>query len=137
MKLKTLLFTALLAVTGAAFGATPPPPAATGMGPAGKHQGPCEKDPSKCAADAAKFDNWCTANAQKCTNLKAWAEKRIEFCQANAQKCQEHREQMMQRHEEICQQDPSKPHCHAMRANHQPNDNEEPSDDEALPPPPA
>jgi hypothetical protein len=97
--------------------------------------GPCEKDPSKCQADAAKFDNWCAANAQKCTTLKAWAEKRIERCEANKPKCEEMKQKMMQRHQEICQQDPSKPHCHAMRANNQPGDNEDPN--EMPPPPPA
>jgi hypothetical protein len=136
MKLRTLMFASLLALTGAAFGATPPPAAGTGMGPGSHHLGPCEKDPSKCQAEAAKFDSWCTANAEKCTALKAWAVKRAEYCEANAQKCEEHRQKMMQRHEELCQQDPSKPHCHAMRANNQPNDNES-TDDQAPPPPPA
>lgn len=129
MKLRTLMFTALLAVTGAAFGATPPPPASTAMGP-DHHQGPCEKDPSKCQADAAKFDQWCSANADKCTNLKAWAERRREACEKNADKCKERMEKM---HE----------HMKEMRAEKQggqpgPSDNngpnDEPGDDQAPPP---
>ncbi len=131
MTLRTLLLTTLLALSGAAIGATPPPPPATGVSPMVKHQGPCEKDPAKCQAEAAKFDQWCSANADKCNALKAWAEKRREMCEANAPKCQEMREKMKQRHAEICQQDPSKPHCHAIRANKQPGDNEEPADEPA------
>jgi hypothetical protein len=136
MKLRTLLFTALLGLAGTAFAATPPPASSTGMGPTGKHQGPCEKDPSKCQAEAAKFDTWCSANADKCNGLKAWAEKRREYCEANAQKCEEHRQKMMQRHEELCQQDPSKPHCHAMRANNQPGPNDNDESPDQMPPPP-
>ena len=131
MKLKTFLFTALLALAGSAFAATPPPPAGTSAGP-GTHMGPCEKDPSKCQADAAKFDNWCSANADKCVKLKAWAEVRREKCEANPQKCKERMEKM---HE----------HMKEMRAEKQgsqpgPNDNngsnDEPGDDQAPPPPP-
>lgn len=94
MKLKMFLFTALLALAGSAFAASPPPPAGTGANPT--HMGPCEKDPSKCQADAAKFDNWCSANADKCVKLKAWAEVRREKCEANPQKCEERRHRMME-----------------------------------------
>ncbi|HEY1773362.1 MAG TPA: hypothetical protein VGH91_09245 [Gammaproteobacteria bacterium] len=134
MKLRTLLFTALLALAGSVFGATPPPAAGTGVGPGSAHQGPCEKDPAKCQADAAKFDQWCQANAQKCMNLKSWAEKRIERCEKDPQKCEEMKQKMQQAHQQICQTDPSKPHCHALRANHQPNDNDQ-TDDQPPPPP--
>jgi hypothetical protein len=134
MKLRIVIFTALLALAGSAFAATPAPSASTGMAPGDKHMGPCEKDPAQCKADAAKFDQWCSANAEKCTNLKAWAEKRREFCEKNAQKCEEMKEKMKEHHDEMCKQDPSKPHCHAMRANQQPGDNDQP-DDQAPPPP--
>jgi hypothetical protein len=98
------------------------------------HRGPCEKDKAKCQADAAKFDQWCSGNADKCNALKAWAEKRREYCEANAQKCEEMKEKMQERHDEMCQQDPSKPHCHAIKANNQPNDNEDEGGQEPPPP---
>lgn len=137
MRLQTLLFASLLALAGTAFADTPPPSAATGMGPGAKHMGPCEKDPAKCEADAAKFDQWCQANQQKCTDLKAWAEHRREACEKDKPKCEEMREKMEARHAQICKQDPSMPHCHAIRANHQPGDDTDDSGDQAPPPPPS
>lgn len=136
MKLRTTLFAALLALAGTAFAANPPPPPATGVGPGTGHERPCQKDPAKCQAEAAKFDQWCSANADKCTDLKAWAVRRAEYCKANAQKCEEHRQKMEERRAQFCQQDPSRPHCHAIVANHQPGDDDQ-SDDQAPPPPPA
>ena len=114
MKLKMFLFTALLALAGSAFAADPAPSASTGMG---AHMGPCEKDAAKCQADAAKFDQWCSANAQKCTSLKAWAEKRIERCEANKQKCEERMERMHKMHERMkamCAKNPDDEHCKMM-----------------------
>lgn len=135
MKLKTLLFTTLLALAGSAFGATPAPSTSTG---AGAHMGLCKKDPAKCQAAAAKFDQWCSANAEKCTDLKAWAEKRREFCEANKPKCEEHRHRMMEHMKEWCAKNPDEEHCkkHAMKAD-EPGQGDEPSDDQQEPPPPA
>lgn len=93
MKIQTLLFTALLGLaTSAAFGATPAPATDTNGGAPGPH-GLCAKSPDQCTQLAAKFDEWCQANAQKCTNLKAHIEKRREYCEQNQQKCKA----MMQR----------------------------------------
>jgi hypothetical protein len=114
MKLKFVFFAALLALTGSAFGATPPPPASTGMGPTAKHQGPCERDPSQCQAEAAKFDNWCQANADKCVRLKAWAEKRREFCEANKPKCEKMRQKMHEHMKKFCASNPDDEHCKMM-----------------------
>jgi len=129
MTLRTTLFAALLALSGAAIGATPPPSPATGAGPGTGHERPCQRDPAKCQAEAAKFDQWCSANAEKCTDLKAWAVRRAEYCKANAQKCEEHRERMRERREE----------CRDMK-NGKPMADEpggQPSDDQQEPPPPA
>jgi hypothetical protein len=114
MTLRTILFAALLAISGAAISANPPPSATTGVGPGSHHMGPCEKDPSQCQADAAKFDNWCTANADKCTALKAWAVKRAEYCQANAQKCKERMQKMHEHMKKYCASNPDDEHCQKM-----------------------
>jgi hypothetical protein len=143
MKIQTLAFATVLALASTAF-AAPIPIGATSSSPESSaypharepHLRACEKDASKCQADAAKFDSWCSANADKCTELKAWVVKRAEYCKANAQKCEEHRQQMEERRAQFCQQDPSKPHCTAMRANKQPGDDDQ-SDDQMPPPPPS
>lgn len=84
MKIQTLLFTALLGLAcSAAFGDTPAPAAGTDAGP----HGMCAKDADQCTQLAAKFDQWCQANAQKCVDLKAHVEKRREFCEQNQEKC--------------------------------------------------
>lgn len=137
MKMKSLLFAGCLALAGAAFGATPPPSASTGSG---AHMGPCKADPAKCQAAAAKFDTWCQANAEKCTDLKAWAEKRIEYCQAHGQECKEHREKMHEHMKKWCDKNPDAEHCQKMKARMQgdePGQGNEPSDDQAPPPPPS
>lgn len=126
MKLTTLMFAGLVAIAGSALAANPPP-AATGAGPEKAHMGPCEKNPAECKADAAKFDQWCSANADKCIKLKSWAEKRIERCEANKEKCKEMHEKMRERHEE-------------HRADKQDQQNgqpqpDEPGDEQAPPPP--
>jgi hypothetical protein len=142
MKFQALILGALLAFTATAFaapipiGATTSSPESAAFPHSGGHMGPCQKEPSTCQANAAKFDQWCEANADKCTALKAWAEKRIAYCEANAQKCAEHKQKMEARHAQICQQDPSAPHCHAIRANVQPGD-EDQTDDQQPPPPPS
>lgn len=132
MKLKMFLFTALLALAGSTFAATPPPPAGTGTSPT--HMGPCEKDPSKCQADAAKFDNWCAANADKCVKLKAWAEKRREACEKDPQMCKERMEKMHKMHERMkamCAKNPDDEHCKMMQEMKQ---GDEPGDDQDPPP---
>ena len=134
MKLKAIVFTALLALAGSAFAASPAPAASTGMGPGAKHEGPCEKDQAKCQAEAAKFDQWCSANADKCMKLKAWAEHRREACEKNKEKCQERMEKMRERHEE--RRDMKQDQKNGQPG---PNDNQsqpdEPGDDQAPPPP--
>src|SRR6185312_2074388 len=135
MRFRMMIFTALLALAGTAFAATPPPAPATGAGPGANHQGPCERDPSKCAAEAAKFDQWCTANADKCVKLKAWAERRREKCEANKEKCEEMKQRMMQRHEERRSMKQNQAQPDEPGANNQPNDNEGQPDDLAPPPP--
>lgn len=90
MKIRSLLFTALLGLAAtAAFADTPAPAAGTTAAP----HGMCAKTPDQCTQLAAKFDTWCQANAQKCTDLKAYVEKRREYCEQNQQKCKA----MMQR----------------------------------------
>ena len=126
MKLTTLLFAALLAVAGAATAANPPP-AATGANPEHAHMGPCDKNPAECKADAAKFDQWCSANADKCIKLKSWAEKRIEKCEANKEKCKEMHEKMKERREE---------HRADKQDQQQTGQGDEPGEDQAPPPPP-
>lgn len=127
MKLRVLLCSALLALCGTAFAAAPAPAAGTGVAPA-KHEGMCKKDPAKCQAEAAKFDQWCQANADKCTALKARAEKMIEFCSANKQKCEEHRKMMREHMKEWCAKNPDKEHCKTMNGQPGPNDDEDSGD---------
>jgi hypothetical protein len=132
MKLRTLMFASLLALTGAAFGATPPPAAGTGMGPMGHHEGPCKTNPQECKDAAAKFDQWCSANADKCTSLKAWAEKRREFCEANGEKCKERMQKMHEHMKEYCAKNPDDEHC-KMMMNHKGDEGDMGGD---MPPPP-
>ena len=94
MKLRIVFFAALLGLCSAAFADTTPAPA--GTPPAGPH-GMCAKSPDQCTQLATKFDQWCTANADKCTEAKAMMEKRREFCEANKAKCQAMREKMRAR----------------------------------------
>ena len=137
MKLKTLLFASLLALAGSSFAANPAPSATTG---AGAHMGPCKTDPAKCQAEAAKFDTWCQANAEKCTDLKAWAEKRVEYCQAHGQECKEHWQKMHEHMRKWCDKNPDNAHCEKMKARMQadePGQSDGSSDDQTPPPPPA
>lgn len=98
MKLRTLFLSAALAFTASAFGASPAPAAGTGSGP--MHGGMCTKSPDQCQQLAAKFDQWCSANADKCVALKAFVEKRRERCEANKDKCEEMMERMHERRQE-------------------------------------
>ena len=103
MTIRTLLFTVLLGLASTvALGATPAP--ATSTGPdAMKSHGMCAKDPDQCKQLASKFDQWCKADAQKCTDLKAHIEKRREWCERNQPKCRAIRRRMrahfQERHE--------------------------------------
>ncbi|HEV2332726.1 MAG TPA: hypothetical protein VGV16_06150 [Gammaproteobacteria bacterium] len=95
MKIQTLLFTALLGLAcSAAFGATPAPAA-------GSHtdsHGMCAQSQDQCTELAAKFDQWCSANADKCTAMKAHMEKRREWCEQNKDKCEKMMRRMRDRH---------------------------------------
>jgi len=128
------MITAMLALSASAFAATPTPPAATGAGAMGHHEGPCKTDPQMCKDAAAKFDTWCSANADKCTSLKAWAEKRIERCQANAKECEEHMHKMHEHMKDWCAKNPDDEHCKMMKQSH--GDESDMGGDE-LPPPPS
>ena len=88
MKLHIVFLAAALGLATTAFGATPAPAAGTGMGPAGHHDF-CQQNAQECKDEAAKFDQWCSANADKCVALKARVEKRREWCEANKDKCEE------------------------------------------------
>ena len=125
MKSRILFLTALLALglSAASFAATPAPAAATG-GHEGRRVDRCEAKAQECKEAAAKFDQWCSANAEKCTALKAWAEKRREYCEANAKKCAEHREKMRE-------------HMHAMKTNQANGQNGDQPDEDQAPPPPS
>ena len=98
MKLKVLLFAAALGLASSAFGASPAPAAGTGGGPM-KHEGYCKQNAQECKDTAAKFDQWCSANADKCVALKTMVEKRRERCEANKDKCEEMMERMHERRE--------------------------------------
>ena len=96
MKLRTLFFAALLGLLStAAFAAnTPAPAAGTGMGPMHGGMGMCQQNAQECKDLAGKFDQWCSANADKCTAMKAHMEKRREWCEKNMDKCKEMMERM-------------------------------------------
>ena len=106
MKIRPLLLTALLGLaSAAAFGATPAPAASTRPA-AMKPHGMCAKNPNQCIQLAGKFDQWCQANAQKCSNFKAHIEKRREWCEKNPAKCRAIRRRMrdrIQKHRENMQ----------------------------------
>ncbi len=136
MKLNTFIFAGLLALSGAAFAGTPAPAASTGAQPGmghHDHMDMCKEHAQECKDDAAKFDTWCAANADKCMGVKAFAEKRIEWCSSHEKECAEHRKQEMSDMKQFCSKDPSKPHCHAIVARHQPGD-QAPSASSSTPP---
>ena len=94
MKLRVLMLSALLGLLSTvAFAAnTPAPAAGTGMGP--MHGGFCSQNAGECKDLATKFDQWCTENADKCTDVKAHVEKHREWCEQNKDKCQKMMERM-------------------------------------------
>ena len=97
MKLRLLMFSALLGLSFSAFAAnTPAPAAGTGMGP--MKGGMCQKNAQECKDLSAKFDQWCSANADKCTAVKAHVEKHREWCEAHKDKCKDMMERMHHRH---------------------------------------
>ena len=97
MKLRIILLSALLGLMStAAFAAnTPAPAAGTGMGP--MKGGMCKQNAQECQQLAGKFDQWCSANADKCTDMKAHMEKHREWCESNKDKCKEMMERMHKR----------------------------------------
>ena len=100
MKLSTLFFAALLGLMSAAALAdkTPAPAAGTGGGP--MKGGMCQQNAQECQQLAAKFDQWCSANADKCTAMKAHMEKHLEWCEQNKDKCEKMMERMRKHHHE-------------------------------------
>jgi len=129
MKLKSLFFAALLALCGTAFAATPAPAASTGKPHPGLRY--CSQHDKECKDNAAKFDQWCSANADKCTALKAWAERRREYCDAHGQECEERMHKMHEHMKKYCSKNPDDEHCKAMKERH--GDEGDMND---MPPPP-
>ncbi|HLW74848.1 MAG TPA: hypothetical protein VKT74_07250 [Gammaproteobacteria bacterium] len=114
MKTRILLISALLAAPAFAFAAgTAAPAAGTGAGHEhGKRY--CEEHAKECTDQAAKFDQWCSANADKCQGLKAGIERRREWCESNKDECKEVREQARADMKQWCQSHPDKARCKAM-----------------------
>lgn len=115
MKLRYVLIAALWGlISTAAFAATPAPASSTAGKP---HPGMnyCAEHTQECKDNAAKFDTWCSANAEKCTALKNWAEKRREYCEANGKKCEEHMHKMHEHMKEWCSKNPDDEHCKMMK----------------------
>ncbi|MGE5624625.1 MAG: hypothetical protein ACM3ZT_03660 [Bacillota bacterium] len=130
MKPRHILMAALLGlVSTAVFAANPAPAAATGgsmgHGPGMKF---CESHAKDCADQAAKFDQWCSANAQKCTDLKAFVERHREWCEANKGECKEVREQARADRKEWCSKHPDRMRCKAM------NTKDEDTENDTMPP---
>lgn len=97
MKLRIMIFSALLGLAStAAFAATPAPAGGTGTDP--MPGGMCKQNAGECQDLAGKFDQWCSTNADKCTAMKAHIEKRREWCDAHKDKCKEMMERMHRRH---------------------------------------
>ena len=70
MRLTTIFAAALLALASGAFAASPAPAGASAAHP-GERGHCCADNAKECNDQAAKFDQWCSANADKCTALKA------------------------------------------------------------------
>jgi hypothetical protein len=132
MKFRTALFATVLAFASTAFAATPAPASSTGGKP---HPGMkyCSEHAQECKDNAAKFDSWCSANADKCMDLKAWAERRREYCETHGQECKEHMHKMHEHMKEWCSKNPDDEHCKMMMNPH--GDEEDMGGD--MPPPPA
>ena len=113
------MFTAFLAISASAYAATPVPAAGTGAQPMHHHEGMdmCKEHAQACKDDAAKFDKWCAANADKCTAVKAMAEKHIEYCAAHEKDCAEHMHKMHEHMKDWCAKNPGDEHCKMMKDN--------------------
>ena len=110
MRLISLSAAALLGLAvAAAQAATPTPAGATAARPAG--HGYCASHAQECKEQAAKFDTWCSANADKCTAIKAAAEHRIEYCSQHEKVCKERHEHRRDRMQGWCDKHPDKPAC--------------------------
>ena len=95
MKLRVLMFSALLGLMSTAAFADNPP--AGGNPPPPGKGGPCVQNAQECQQLATKFDQWCSANADKCVAAKAHMEKHREWCENNKEKCQKMMERMHDR----------------------------------------
>ena len=129
MRLRTLMLGALLglfSLTALAANPTPAGSTAAGARGGGGHMHGCQDNPQKCAELATKFDQWCSANADKCQAFKAGIERRREFCENNKGECKEQREQARADMKEWCQSHADKPRCKAM--------NEHEEDEDTNPP---
>ena len=128
MRLRNVILGALLGLFSlTALAANPAPTGSTAAGgQGGGHMHGCQDNPQKCAELAAKFDKWCSANADKCQALKAGIERRHEFCENNKAECKEQREQMRADMKEWCSTHPDKPICKKM--------NEHEEDEDTNPP---
>jgi|GEM_PF-5282654 len=127
MRLRVLILSALLGLVSAAVLAANPAPAASSGGGAEKmdHEGFCQSHAKDCTELAGKFDQWCSANADKCQGLKAFIERRREFCENNKGECKEQREQARADMKEWCSSHADKPRCKAMNE-HEENEDENP-----------
>ena len=104
MKLSTLFFAVLLGlISTAALADKPAPAAGTAGGP--MKGGMCQQNAQECQQLAAKFDQWCSANADKCTAMKAHMEKHVEWCEQNKEKCEKMMQRMHKHHEDEEDQD--------------------------------
>lgn len=129
MKLKYLIFTALLALAGNAFAINTSGPGSNGMHP---HTGSdrCKADPGGCKQDAAKFDKWCAANADKCEAVKAWNEHRIEACRGHENDCADHMRRVHEHLKQWCAKNSTDEMCKNMKDRENDQDS-----DEGMPPP--
>jgi hypothetical protein len=115
MKLKTILFATLVSIAGTAIAAATP---ASQPAPSKGEHHYCTDHAQECKDAAAKFDSWCSANADKCTAMKAWAEKHVEYCSAHEKECAEHHHKFADHMKDWCAKNPDKPRCQEMK-NHE------------------
>lgn len=108
----TYVFTAtLLALAaGTAQAATPAPAGASAAARPHEHHY-CADHAQECKDAAAKFDTWCSANVDKCTALKAEAQRHIEYCSQHEKECEEHHEHRREHFKGWCDRHPDKPAC--------------------------
>ena len=126
MKLRHVLFAALLGLLSTAVLAANPAPAAGTAAGKMEHGGWCKANASDCGAQAGKFDQWCSANTDKCQALKAGIERRREFCENNKAECKEQREQARADMKQWCSSHPDKARCKSMNQREQEDENDAP-----------